>query len=218
MSFGSYTSFGTSLATWLMNSNAATVTDVGVTMVSDLITIGENRLFREARTRDMEVSMSTAIGTGVVAVPSGYVSMKNARIDTSPASRLERRDVDWIYTQYPTRGAEGIPKYFAREGTNFIFGPYPDSAYTFTCIYYKHLTAISGAALNALFTAAPDLYLFACLAEGDMVIGRDARIQVWEAKYQNILAKVNGEEREEQQSGSNLQMRAVGGATRTTTR
>ncbi len=205
-----YTSFGTSLVRWLRNDNVSTITDVGVTMVADLITVGENRLFREARTRDMEVSVSTSIGTGVVAVPSGYVAMKNARIDTSPAQRLERRDVDWIYSEYPNRSSEGVPLFFAREGTNFIFGPFPDSSYTFAYTYYKHLTAISGAALNALFTANPDLYLFACLSEGEMIMGRDARTQIWEAKYQNILAKVNGEEREEQQSGSNLQMRAVG--------
>lgn len=218
MSFGNYTAFGTSLATWLRNDNAATITDIGVTMVSDLITVGENRLFREARTRDMEVSMSTSIGSGVVAVPSGYVAMKNARIDTSPVQRLERRNADWIYDNYPLRSADGQPVYFARDGTNFIFGPYPDSSYTFACTYYKHLTAISGAALNALFTANPDLYLFACLAEGDMVLGRDSRIQIWEAKYQRILMDVNGEEREDTQSGSALQMRVSGGATRMRTR
>ena len=209
MSFGSYTSFGTSLATWLLNNNAATVTDVGVTMIGDLITVGENRLFREARTRDMEVAMSTAIGSGVIAVPSGYVAMKHAYVNTSPVQRLERRSAEWIYQAYPIRSSTGVPKFFARDATNFIFGPYPDSAYTVNCVYYKHLAALTGSAANALFTANPDLYLFACLAEGDMVIGRDDRIKVWEAKYQKVLMQVNGEDLADGNSGSGLQMRVA---------
>lgn len=209
MSFASYTSFGTSLATWLLNTNTATITDVGVSMVGDLITLGENRLFREARTRDMEVAMSTAIGSGVVAVPSGYVTAKNVYLSGTPTQKLERRSVEWIYEHYPNRSSESKPSFFAREATNFIFGPYPDSNYTFNMVYYKHLTAISGAAVNALFTANPDLYLFACLSEGDMVIGRDPRIQVWEAKYRNVLTQVNGEDSSEGGSGSSLQMRVA---------
>lgn len=204
-----YTSFGTSLCRWLLNNNAATITDMGVSMVADLVTVGENRLFREARTRDMEVSMSTAVGAGTVAVPSGFLSMKNAYIDTSPAQRLEPRSADWIYQTYPQRSADSKPIYYAREATSFIFGPYPDSAYTFKGVYYKRLTAISGAAVNALFTASADLYLLACLAEGEMVIGHDPRIQVWEAKYRNILMQVNGEDKAGDQGGAKLQMRVA---------
>jgi hypothetical protein len=42
-----------------------------------------------------------------------------------------------------------------------------------------------------------------------MVIGRDPRIQVWEAKYRNVLAQVNGEDSSEGGSGSSLQMRVA---------
>lgn len=209
MSFSSYTSFGASLCQWLLDDNTATMTSVGVSIVGDLITVAENRIFREARTMDMEVAMSTSIGSGVVAVPTGYVAMKHAYINATPIQRLERRTAEWIYNAYPNRSSEGVPKFFARDATNFIFGPYPDSAYTFSCVYYKHLTAISGAGLNALFTANPDLYLLACLAEGELIIGRDQRVPLWEAKYKNILAGVNGEDREDTQSGSNLQMRVA---------
>ena len=40
MSFASYTDFGTSLAGWLLDDNNATITDVGVSQVADLITVG----------------------------------------------------------------------------------------------------------------------------------------------------------------------------------
>ncbi len=210
MSFASYTSFGNSVASWLLDDNNATMTSVGVSMMTDLITVAETRLFREVRTIDMETALSLSITAGMAATPADYVDTKFSYVTTSPAQFLERRNVEWIYENYPNRGAEGIPKFFARQGTNFIFGPYPDSTYTINGVYYKRLTAISGAALNALFTNNPDLYLFATLAEGVMVIGQDPRLQVWEAKYKNILMQVNGQDTKEAGSGSSLQMRVNG--------
>ena len=210
MSFSSYTNFGTSLATWLLDSNTATITDVGVTMVADLITVGESRMFREVRNRDMETAFSDSITAGLMALPSSYLALKSAYVDSSPNISLERRPAEWIRLNYPQDTSSGMPNFIARYGTNFIFGPYPDSAYTFAGTYYKRLTAISGAALNALFTANPDLYLFACLAEGAMVIGQDPRLPIWEKKYQQILMQVNGEDTVEQGSGSSLQMRVNG--------
>jgi len=61
MAFTSYTSFGTSLSGWLLDNNSATITDVGVSMVADLVTVGEARIFREARTQAMETSFSASI-------------------------------------------------------------------------------------------------------------------------------------------------------------
>jgi hypothetical protein len=42
-----------------------------------------------------------------------------------------------------------------------------------------------------------------------MVIGRDDRIKVWEAKYQKVLMQVNGEDLADGNSGSGLQMRVA---------
>ena len=177
-------------------------------VIDDLVTVAEARIFREARTKDTEASISTAIASGVVAVPSDYIELKFAYLDTTPSTILERRPAEWIYSQYPTRSSSGIPKCIAREAGNFIFGPYADSGYTLKGVYYKKLAALSTTA-HALFTNNPDLYLFGCLAESEILIGRDARIPLWEAKYQKILADVNGQDRAEGASGSTLRMRIM---------
>lgn len=212
MSFASYTSFGTSLVGWLLDDNEATITDVGVSQVADLITVGETRINREVRSKDMETSFSASITAGVMSLPSGYLALKTAYVDSAPQVSLERRPAEWIRLTYPQNGGSGIPKFIARYGSNFIFGPYPDSAYTIAGIYYKTPTAISGAGLNDLFTTNPDLFLFACLAEAEIIIGRDKRVPLWEAKYQRILADVNGADKAEDASGSSLQMRLAGGS------
>lgn len=210
MSFASYTSFGDSLASWLLDRNSATITDLGVTMIADLITVGEARIFREARTRDMETEFSGTASDAGLALPASYLGLKSAYVASSPAQSLERRPAEWIRLTYPQNGNSGIPKYIARYASNFIFGPYPDSAYTIKGVYYKQLTAISGAAVNALFTTNPDLYLFACLSKGIIILGNSPKIPIWEAEYQKILADVNGMDKAEDASGSSLQMRVPG--------
>jgi len=201
--FTSYGAFKTGVAAWLDIPDAALTSTI-----DDLITVGEQRIFREARTRDMEQTFSTSIGSGVIPLWSDYVEMKMAYVNTSPVQRLERRQAEWIYNAYPIRSSTGVPAFFARDGSNLIFGPYPDSSYTVNGTYYKRLSSINPS-LNTLFTNNPDLYLFACLAEAEVIIGRDPRIPIWEAKYLRILADVNGEDRREDQSGSNLQMRVA---------
>jgi hypothetical protein len=202
MSISTYAELSTAIVNWL-DVPAASFPSGGI---SDLITVGEKRLFREARSRDMEYALSDTIAAGVIALPASYVSLKFAYINGSPISRLERRPAEWIYQQYPIRSSTGRPKFIGRDSTNFVFGPYPDSGYTVKGIYYRRLTVIETAP-NALFLANPDLYLFACLAECEPLIGRDARITLWEAKYQKILSMINGEDRAEDASGGGLQMR-----------
>ena len=204
MAFDSdYTSFGQSVASWL----DVGYSDIGATMIGNLITVAETRIFREVRVRDMETAISTSISAGVVSVPTAYLAMKFLYLNSSPQVALERRSAEWMYQNYPQTTSSGIPQFFARDGSSFIFGPYPDSSYTIDGIYYRKLDAISGSALNAVFTTNPDLYLFACLAESELVIGRDPRVPIWEAKYQRILNDVNGMDKAEDQSGSTLQMR-----------
>jgi hypothetical protein len=68
-------------------------------------------------------------------------------------------------------------------------------------VYYFKPTALSSS-LSSLFTAHPDLYLFACLAEAEPFIGRDTRIGIWEAKYNKIKDSVMREDMDEMVSGS----------------
>lgn len=202
MAITTHAQLKTAIAAWLDVSS----TDL-TSVIDDLVTVGEKRIFRDARTRDMETALSSAIASGVIALPTGYVGLKHAYVDGSPVQHLERRPADWIYRMYPQRSAEGKPQFIAREKTNFIFGPFPDSGYTVKGVYYMHLTAISGSGTNALFDANQDLYLFGCLAESEPLLGRDPRVPLWEAKYQKILATVNGEEKEGDYAGGSLQMR-----------
>jgi hypothetical protein len=198
MSITTYTELKTSVGNWLNRSDLATY-------IPDFITLGEKRIYRELRIRAMEASLSGTIASGVIAVPSGYVAMKYAYVSASPIGKLQRKDAEWIYQNYPTRSSDSQPKFFAREADNFIFGPYPDSTYTIKGLYYKRLDALSASNETNWFTTnAPDLLLWASLCESAPFLKADNRIMVWENKYAMVKNSVQLEDDQEDISGSPL--------------
>lgn len=197
MSLNSFTTIKAAVGTWLDRSDMAGV-------IPDLIAIAEARLYRELRIKALEESLSSVISSGVVSVPSDYIQMKNAYIDGKYA--LQRADASYIYDRYPDRTAQGVPIYFAREADNFIFGPYPDSAYTMKGVYYKKLPALSASNETNWFTDnCPELVLFGALVEAEPYIGNDARIILWESKFASIRDTIQRNNDREEFSGSRLQ-------------
>jgi len=198
MAISTLTELKTAITNWAKRDDLSSYLD-------DLILMGEKWIFRHARTRDMEEPLSVTISSGVAALPADFVALKHAYIDGTPIEPLQAKASSWIYTRYPTRSSESKPKYIAVEGSNFIFGPYPDSAYTVAGEYYKRLTSVISSA-NALFTANPDLYLFAALSELEAFKKDDKRVELWMAKRNAILADVNNEDRAAEFSGGPLTM------------
>jgi hypothetical protein len=172
--------------------------------LSDLVLMGETKTVRKLRVREMETALSITISSNVAAVPSGLLEVKFAYINDSPVRRLERKSPGWIYEKYPTRSA-GEELYFAREGTNFIFGPAGTNGHVMKGIYYATPTAMT-AAVHSVFTAYPDVFFWAILSESEPFIGRDQRIALWESKFQQSLMDANKLNVDELYSGSPLAM------------
>ncbi len=177
---------------------------LNATQVRDLITLGEDRMYRELRVRSMEAATTAAFSNGVVAVPADYAEMKEAHIDSSPFISLQRKTAEWIYQNYPQRSASGLPKFFARDGANFVFGPFPSGGRSMVMRYYSRPVTAIGGTLAGIALAAPGLMLFASLAEAEPYLGRDTRIAVWEGKYQAVKQRVEKEDMHEYFSGSDL--------------
>jgi len=191
LSINTYAELQTAVASWVHRADLTTP-------IPDLIMLGERWIWRHARVRDMEAALSLTIASGVATIPTDYRSLKHARIDGTPTRHLRMRAASWIMENYPLRSSGGKPFFIAADGASFIFGPFPDSNYSVLGTYYKELTTIATSA-NAVFTANPDLYLFAALAETRAFIQDDKRIPIWTAKRDAILADMNGEAKDSEQ-------------------
>lgn len=201
MSINNYADLQSAIANWLHRSDLTSI-------VPDLIMLGEKRILREVRCLEMETALNVTISSGVAALPADYLDLKHAYIDGTVTQALSRCTAAQIYEQYPLRSSGGKPAFVAREGSNFIFGPYPDSSYTVKGTYYAKPTSIQSSA-NAVFVAHPDLYLFAALLEAAPYLKNDTRLTVWESKFSNVVAQIAQQEAREIASGGAMQVRAA---------
>lgn len=199
MSLDTYSGLVTAIQNELHRSDLATY-------VPDWITLAESRINKELRVRAMETSTASTMASGVIAVPTNYLSLKNAYISSiQPYQALERKTDTWIYDNYPYRVATGTPKFIAREGTNFIFGPYPDTNYTVQLVYWNRFLPLS-TTTNSIFLAYPGLWLFGALCESAPWLKDDKRIPVWEGKFKQLLEFVQDEDNDEFLSGGPMRM------------
>lgn len=200
MSIASYSELKTAVTNWL-NRDDLTV------YIPDFITLGEAMIYRQLRINAMETALNVTISSGVAAAPSDYVELKHAYLDGAPTKWLKRADPRFIYEKYPVRSSDSRPAFIAKEGSNFIFGPYPDSNYTIKGIYYAKLEALSDSNTTNWFTAnAPDLLLYASLMSAEPFLKNDQRLVVWGGLYGGIKDDIQREENNEQFSGGGLSM------------
>lgn len=198
MSIASYSDLQSAVASWLNRSDLTS-------NITDFISLGEDRIYRDLRIRAMETAWSDTLATGTVAVPNTYLELVHAYIDGSPVIPLQRVTAEVLYQKYPLRSSTGQPIFIARDAQNFIFGPYPDSNYSVIGTYYCRLPALSSTNTTNWFTAnAPSILLWASLLEAEPFIMNDERLAVWQAKYDQIKENITVEDDREKRSGSPL--------------
>ena len=200
MSLASYSDLQSAVANWTHRADLTSV-------IPDLITLAETKILRDLRTREMETAFSSTMAAdGTLAIWSNYIDLKEAYISASPIRFLERKNARFIREKYALASVVSTPRFIAREGTNFIFGPYPDSQYTVNGIFYKNRGPLSTNTTHAIFTNNPDVYLFGTLLETVPYLKDEKRVPIWEQKYQSALEHANRKSVREEFSGSDLRM------------
>lgn len=193
-----YDSLKASIATRLHRSDLTA-------LIPEFIADAEERIYNALRIQAMESSYLEGVTSGVAALPEAFLEWKVLYVDGASAQKLTRKPAEWIYTHYPTRSAEGTPVFFAREGQNLIFGPYPTDGLIVKGVYYQRPEALSDTnPTNWLIQNAPDLLRYAALTEA-AVHTRDAEAhQVFDAKTEQIMRRVQKSDDQESCSGSVL--------------
>lgn len=197
-----YSTLKTAIADYLARSDLTSY-------IPNFIQYGEERIYAEVRDRNMETALSDTISSGVVAIPSGFIEWKHVYVDGSPTQQLDMRDPGWILREFPSRSADAKPGYIAIDGSNFIFGPYPDTNYTIKGTYYKRLDALSDANTdNWLTDTYPNLILSAAMADACAFVKKDG-VSYWEDRYALLKENINKQNRRANYRGGVLSARAV---------
>ncbi len=204
MALNTYSNIKASIADYLDRSDLTT-------QIADFMTLAENRIYRDLRVRAMETALSDTISGGTIAVPAGYLEAKYFYLDGSPIQPLQRKDLSFIYENYPTRSSDAKPVFYAREGANFIFGPFPNSDYTVKGIFYKKLAVLAATTneTNFITDDIPAALLFGSLVEAEPFLQNDERLPVWQSRYAEVIRQAQADDDDEALSGSPLAVVAV---------
>jgi hypothetical protein len=192
----SYSELKTSIAAFLHRTDLTA-------MIPEFIADAEARIYDDLRIRAMEAAFTATTSGGTVALPTGFLEWIYLYADVSPLSKLQRKDVEWIVTNY--QGNAGVPKFFARNGDNLMFGPEPSSDTALIGRYYKRLDALSDSNTSNWFIVnAPAILRFGALCEAAPYMEEDERIALWERKYQACKSRIERTDKRETGSGSLL--------------
>lgn len=162
--------------------------------------------------RPMEATFAGTITAGTVGVPTDWLSPKLLEVVNSGGNRisaLEFISPEQMYATYPNRQASGLPCYIAREGSNFIFGPFPDSGYNIAGVYYAAAPLLTNAApTNWMVTQTPTLLLAACLIKAARFLKDQDSLVMWQQEYSDKLGSLILRDKAERWSGGQMAIQA----------
>lgn len=156
----------------------------------DFIRLAEAQFNRQLFTSDSEATQTTllASGTESTAMPSDFRRLRSLFIDSEKVlAQLSPDDfrARWI------EGDTGIPETFAIIGTDFHWGPIPDSDYTVTCVYVQGIPLLSETnTTNWLLEDHPDLYLYGALRQAELYGWNDERGRQFDLFVDSILGQI----------------------------
>lgn len=182
MSLDTYANLKTAVATALHRSDLAAA-------VPDFITLCEDRLNKRLRVRGMESRVTASITGEYVALPTGFLSMKNFQLNTTPRTPLNYATPDYLDLRYPDTTKSGTPKFFSFVGGQIQLAPVPDTTYTAELDFYKKLD-IATDSTNWVLTNAPRCYYYGALMEAALYTKDDKRAANWSSLFERALDEI----------------------------
>ena len=205
MALTSYTTLKASIANWL---NRSDLTDE---IADDFIVLTEADFNSKLRVRKMIAQSTITIDSETESIPTGFLQVRDFYILSGSTKYPLRYMTPSQMDQVKGTSVTGIPQAYTILGDTFRFTPKPDSSYTGYLNYYKKFDALSSTnATNFILTDHPAIYLYGSLFHAANFLGgyNPQQVQTWQQMYATALERLELNDREDQFSGSPLQIRS----------
>jgi hypothetical protein len=205
MALDTYANLKTEIASFLNRDDLTAQIDT-------FIDLAETRHARDLRIREMETvdtSITTVAGTQSYDLPTGYLELRYAMLQTSPYTMLQYMTPADFFRVYNEGEGTGMPVYYTIVGKKIYLGHSPDSANVLELGFFQRATALSSSnTTNDILTNFPDLYLYGSLAETSPFLMQDERLAVWSSLYKEGVRTANESAQRGRVSAAPLQMSA----------
>jgi hypothetical protein len=204
MALNTYSALKTSVANWL---NRTDLTDE----IVDFISLTEADFNSKLRIRKMISETTITIDAETEDLPTGFLQIRDFFI-VSGSTKLPLRymtpsQMDSIKGTSTT----GTPEVYTILGDKLRFAPKPDSTFTATLNFYKKFDALSDSnTSNFILSDHPAIYLYGALYHATNFLGGIDKmlVQKWQQMYGTAMERLERNDREDQFSGSPLQVRS----------
>ena len=204
MALTTYTTLKASIANWLNRS------DLTSEIADDFIKLTEADFNSKLRIRKMVAQTSFTIDSETEALPTGFLQVRDIYILNGntkvPLTYTTPSQMDSTVGTSTT----GLPNSFTILGDTFRFSPKPDASYTAYINYYKSFDALSDTTTtNYILTTHPAIYLYGALFHAANFLGgiNPQQVQTWQQMFATAMERLELNDREDQVSGSPLQIR-----------
>ena len=205
MALTSYSTLKTSIANWLNRS------DLSDEIADDFIVLTEADLNSKLRIRKMVNQTTITIDSETESVPTGFLQIRNFYILSGATKHPLRYVAPSHMDQLRGTSTSGTPEVYTILGDTFRFSPKPDSSYTGYLNYYKKFDALTVSnTSNWILTDHPAIYLYGSLFHAANFLGgiEPGQAQQWQQMYSTAMERLERNDREDQFSGSPLQVRS----------
>ena len=205
MALTSYSTLKTSIANWLNRS------DLSDEIADDFIVLTEADLNSKLRIRKMVNQTTITIDSETESVPTGFLQIRNFYILSGATKHPLRYVAPSHMDQLRGTSTSGTPEVYTILGDTFRFSPKPDSSYTGYLNYYKKFDALTVSnTSNWILTDHPAIYLYGSLFHAANFLGgiEPSQVQQWQQMYSTAMERLERNDREDQFSGSPLQVRS----------
>ena len=177
------------------------------------VSAAEAKVHRLLRIRANELLATYTVSTNTITLPANYIETKILAVDGVPLKRISGAE---MLTRLQRSPAAGVPKNFARIGSEMFIHPAPnaeDSDVTVSLIYYGHFNGdLAANGTSPIFDEAPDVFLHGALGEASAFLGQDSRIPVWERLYLDGIGELQVQAAEEEYSGTGVAVQNAEGS------
>ena len=205
MALSTYTELKSTIANWLNRS------DLTSEIAEDFIVLAEADFNSKLRIRQMHSQTTITIDAETESTPTGFLQARDFYIlsnnDKYALNYLSPAQMDSI----KGTSMSGLPVAYTILGSTFRFSPRPADSYSGILNFYKKFDALSVSnPSNYILTDHPAIYLYGSLFHASNFLGGidPNQSQQWSQMYQTALERAELNDREDQFSGSPLQIRS----------
>lgn len=175
--------------TRLIDGEDPETSDLSVETLTRLTIVAQQRLYRDVRSRWNEKSFTgVTVASNLAALPSDFESPSIVHFGGKALVPVSEQ----VIHDYQA-GAAGTEKYFAVAGSSFTFWPAIADGTALQGRYFARLPRLTDTNIstNELFQNADDVFIYAALAESEPFLGKAEKLPQWEAKYAQIVERLN---------------------------